>query len=393
MPIPMDYLNIICLAVDDEANMRKTIVNMLSKMGFKNIITAEDGKKALSIISTSKIDLVICDINMPEMTGLELFKTIKENPKNQNINFVFVTAEVRRETVARAAEDGGQAYIIKPFVMATLEDKILNVLNRKFKPSGLETHLKNFHQYMDNRDTQTAENELKKAAEIAPENPTILYNFGQLSLITGETDKAVEFFKSAIEKKPMFVKAYDALGKIYEDSGDMESAIRYYEAANEISSANADRLIILSRLYKTKGEMEKAEHILKDAVSSVREDVSTSGHLMGELYLAKNENEKALEALLKAYKRNSYDTSIMQSLAEAYRKLGRQDQAIEKYEEIIKITPNSADAYYHMGKAYIEMANKNKAIEAIKKAWELNPSSREITADLRALAEKEKINL
>jgi two-component system chemotaxis response regulator CheY len=393
MAIPMEYLNINCLVVDDEASMRKTVSNMLTRMGFKSIITAADGKEALAIIQTSKIDLVICDINMPEMTGLELFKTVRENRRYSDIIFIFVTAEVRKHTVARAAEEGGAGYIIKPFVMATLEDKIAGVLSKKFKPSSVETHLKNFQQYLEGRDLPSAENELKRALEMAPESPTIIYNFGQLYLAKGETDKAIESFKDAIAKKPLFVKAYDAIGEIYEDMGDVQSAIKYYEAAHNISSSNTDRLITLSKLYKKTGEIDRAEKILKDAVSDVRQDVSTSGHLMGEMYLAKNENDKALEVLVKAYKKNPSDTSIMQSLAEAYRKVGQPEQAIEIYKEILKINPNNAHAYYSMGKTFLEMGIKDKAINAIKKAWEINPFSKEITADLKALAEKDKFDI
>ncbi len=393
MSIPMQYLNINCLVVDDESSMRKTVSNMLTRMGFKNIITAVDGKEAFIIIQTSKIDLVVCDINMPEMTGLELFKTVRENQKYSNIIFIFVTAEIRRHTVARAAEEGGAAYIIKPFVMATLEDKISAVLNKKFKPSSLETHLKNFQRYLESRDLQIAEDELKKASELLPDSPTIIYNFGQLAIAKGETDQAIEFFKESIAKKPLFVKAYDAIAKIHEDRVDVESAIKYYEAAHEISSSNTDRLIILSKLYKKAGKTERAENILKDAVSDVRQDISTSGHLMGEMYLAKNENEKAIEVLMKAHKKNPSDTSIIQSLAEAHRKLGQQEQAIEKYREILKITPNNADTHYNMGKTYLEIGDKKKAIEAIKKAWELNPSSKEITTDLKALVETEKFKI
>lgn len=356
------------------------------KLGVINLTDSEGGRPFTT--ETSKIDLVICDINMPKMTGLELFKTVRENKKYSNIIFIFVTADIRRHTVARAAEEGGAGYIIKPFVMATLEDKIAAVLSKRFKSSSIETHLKNFQQYLESRDLQSAENEIKKALEIVPESPTIIYNFGQLYLAKGETDKAIESFKNAIAKKPLFVKAYDAIGKVYEDLGDVQSAIKYYEAAHDISPSNTDRLITLSKLYNKAGETDKAENILKNAVSDVRQDVSTSGHLMGELYLAKNENEKAMKILVKACTENPSDTSIMQSLAEAYRKVGQPEQAIEIYKKILKINSNNASAYYNMGKTFLEMGVKDKAIDAIKKSWELNPFSKEITADLKALTEK-----
>ncbi len=77
MAVPIEYLKIKCLVVDDEASMRKTISNMLGKIGFTSVITADNGRTALDIIKVSPVDMVIADVNMPEMTGVELFKTVQ----------------------------------------------------------------------------------------------------------------------------------------------------------------------------------------------------------------------------------------------------------------------------------------------------------------------------
>jgi two-component system chemotaxis response regulator CheY len=393
MAIPMKYLKINCLVVDDEATMRATISNMLGRLGFKSVITAENGKNALDIVKTAKIDLIIADINMPEMTGIELFKAVKGDNRYDHISFIFVTAEARKDIVARAAEGGAHEYLIKPFVMGALEDKVSQVLEKKFNPSSLETYLKNFKHFLDTRDILNAEHELEKAAGIAQDSPTVIYHYGQLALAKGDTHQAVAHFQEAINKKPLFVKAYNAIGEIYEDLGDIATAIKYYEQAHAISPSNAERLIALSKLYYKTGEANKAETMLKEAHADVRDDVSTSGHLLGELYLSKNENDKALEVLDKAHQMNPSDVSIMQSLAEALRKAGKQQEAVETYAKALKININNAVAFYQMGKTYLEMSNKSKAIECIKKAWELNPFSQEITADLKALAEKDKLDI
>lgn len=393
MGIPMEHLKINCLVVDDEATMRATIANMLGRLGFKNIISADNGKSALDIIKTSKVDLIIADINMPEMTGVELFKTVREDSRLDHINFIFVTAEARKETVARAAEGGASEYLIKPFIMGALEDKIAKVLRKKFNPSSVETHLKSFSRHLESRDFLNAKSELTKAAELTPDNPTILFNFGQLALARGDSQGALAHFKEAIDRKPLFVKAYNAVGEVYESLGDIESAIRYYEQAHAISPSNADRLISLSKLYYKTGDAAKAETMLEEAHADVRDDVSTSGHLLGELYLSKNDTEKALEVLAKSHEMNPADTSIMMSLAEAYRRAGRPPEALETYVKILKISKNSAAAFYQMGKTYLEISEKKKAIDCIKKAWELNPFSQEITADLKALAEKDRLDI
>jgi two-component system, chemotaxis family, chemotaxis protein CheY len=393
MTVPHEYLQSLCLIVDDEASMRRTISNMLSRIGFSNILNADNGTSALSFIHGSKIDLVICDINMPEMSGMELFRIVRADRKIREMSFIFVTAEVRRNIVARAAEEGGGAYIIKPFIMSTLEDKIADVLRRRFKPTKFETHLKNYRKHMETLNIQRAEEEISAALTDDPTSPSLLFYMGQICLHKGVTDKAIHYFKNAIDRKPLFVKAYDALGKLYEDQGDNDEAMRNYETANRISSSNADRLVTLSKLHIRRGEKDKAMALLKQAAAASRQDVSISGHLIGELYLANGEYEKALEILANAHKQSPSDCSIMKSLAEACRKNGKPDEAIKIYEEILLITPHNADIYHYMGKTYLETGEKDTAIVYFTKAWEINPSSKEITRDLRALAEKHKIRL
>ena len=362
--------------------------DVLARIGFGSIATAGDGREALDIIKTKPVDIVICDVNMPVMSGFELFKTIREDKNYDRLIFIFVTAEATRHTVAMAAEEGGDGYIIKPFVMGILEDQIARALEKKFKPNPLETCLKDFAEAMAKKDFQRAEDDLDKAADLAPEAAKVVHNFGLLSLAKGDADKAIGFFKAAITKNSMFVSSYNALGEIYENMGDIESAIKYYELAHKISPDNTERLVALSKLFYKTGDTNRAEAILKDAVSNMRGDVAASEHLMGEIYLAKNQNDKALEILLKSYSHNPSDMSVMESLAEAYRKVGQPEQALKFYNECIKISPDNALAYYNMSKTYLEMADKKNAIATMQKAWVLNPHSKEIVADLKALAEK-----
>jgi two-component system, chemotaxis family, chemotaxis protein CheY len=390
---PRKYLECLVLIIDDEVSMRRTIGNMMSRMGFENILYAENGASALAFIQSSNIDLIICDINMPEMNGMELFRVMRANKKLSDISFIFVTAEVRRNIVARAAEDGGGAYIIKPFVMATLEEKVMDILRRRFYPTKFEIHLKNFRQYMYEFKIPDAEKEIKEALEDDPESPSLRFYMGQIMVHQGISHLAIDYFKSAIERKPLFVRAYDALGKLYEDQGDTDAAVEQYEMANNISSANSERLVTLSKLHIKRGEPEKAMLLLKRAASELNQDVSISGQLIGELYMANGENEKALEVLSQAHKKNPSDCSIMKSLADAFRKNAKPQDAIATYSEILNVIPHNADIYHAMGKTYLEMGEKNTAIENITKAWEINPTSKEITRELRALAKTEKIKL
>lgn len=120
--------NITILVVDDYALTRDMVKSILRQIGFTNVIGAEDGRFALDILSDTKVDLVICDWNMPHMSGLEVLQEIRSKPVHQSLPFLMLTAEAYRENVVEAMKAGVSDYIVKPFTAQTLSDKLAAVL-------------------------------------------------------------------------------------------------------------------------------------------------------------------------------------------------------------------------------------------------------------------------
>lgn len=118
------------LIVDDFATMRRVIKNLMKSLGFNNFEEAEDGAKALKILKTTKIDFVITDWNMPNMTGLELLKEIRKDNRLSHIPVLMVTAEQKREQIITAAKEGVNGYIVKPFTGETLSNKLSKIFER-----------------------------------------------------------------------------------------------------------------------------------------------------------------------------------------------------------------------------------------------------------------------
>ncbi len=117
------------LVVDDFSTMRRIITNVLKQLGYENISEAEDGTKALSILETQKVDFVITDWNMPQMSGLDLLKAIRANKEKKDIPVLMVTAEAMQENIIAAAHAGVNNYIVKPFDAKTLSDKINKIFS------------------------------------------------------------------------------------------------------------------------------------------------------------------------------------------------------------------------------------------------------------------------
>ena len=126
----MNY-NINVLVIDDFATVRRIIKETLKSAGYKSIIEAEDGKIALKILEKEEIRLIICDWIMPNMSGIELLKTVKNTDNLKNIPFIMVTAEGQKGNVIEAINAGVDNYIVKPFSPETLKDKVKKVLNKK----------------------------------------------------------------------------------------------------------------------------------------------------------------------------------------------------------------------------------------------------------------------
>jgi two-component system chemotaxis response regulator CheY len=115
------------LIVDDITSMRRIVFDSLSQIGFNNIVEAKDGESALKTLKLNKIDLVLCDWNMPKMSGLELLKAVRNDEKLKNIPFIMITAEGKKENVLDAVKAGVNNYIIKPFNTESLKIKITSV--------------------------------------------------------------------------------------------------------------------------------------------------------------------------------------------------------------------------------------------------------------------------
>lgn len=118
------------LVVDDFATMRRIIKNLLGELGFNNLDEADDGKTALPIMQTGEVDFLVTDWNMPGMSGLELVKAVRTDPKLKHTPILMVTAEAKKSQIVEAAQAGINGYVVKPFTAGTLNEKIEKIFAR-----------------------------------------------------------------------------------------------------------------------------------------------------------------------------------------------------------------------------------------------------------------------
>ncbi|MEO8542355.1 MAG: response regulator [Burkholderiaceae bacterium] len=118
------------LVVDDFSTMRRIVCNLLKESGFTELEEAEDGTAALGKLRNGHFDFVVCDINMPNVNGLQLLAEVKKDPALKHIPILMVTAEARKEDILLAAQLGAAGYVVKPFTKAILEEKVIYILKK-----------------------------------------------------------------------------------------------------------------------------------------------------------------------------------------------------------------------------------------------------------------------
>jgi len=122
--------NMKILIVDDFSTMRRIIKNLLRDLGFTNVQEADDGTTALPMLQAGDFDFLVSDWNMPGMTGIDLLRAVRADPKLAALPVLLVTAESKREQIVEAAEAGVNGYVVKPFTAGTLQEKISKIFER-----------------------------------------------------------------------------------------------------------------------------------------------------------------------------------------------------------------------------------------------------------------------
>ena len=119
------------LIVDDYPAMRRIVRGMLGELGCKQADEAEDGVVALKKLKSQRFDFVVSDINMPNMNGFDLLEAIKADAALKHLPVLMVTAEALKEDMQLAAQRGAAGYIVKPFSLGNLEDKLQKILQKR----------------------------------------------------------------------------------------------------------------------------------------------------------------------------------------------------------------------------------------------------------------------
>lgn len=189
------------LIVDDEKNIRTTLSAYLLSLGYEQEI-AVNGQEALDKLKDSKYDLVLLDIKMPVMNGIQILKEMRKLEDKTNV--IMITAYGTIENAVESMKLGAVDFISKPFTLENLKTMIDAVFSRE---ELSESNIEGFKE---------------------------LIEFAKKCINEKKYDKAIEYLKKAMVEKLESPEPQNLLGVLYELKGDLSKAGKHYRAALEL---------------------------------------------------------------------------------------------------------------------------------------------------------------
>lgn len=116
------------LVVDDSPTMRRIVINALKNFGWTDVVEAGDGEEGLQQLGQNEVDFVITDWNMPNMSGLELTKAIRNSDKTKDLPILMVTTRGLKQDIIEALKARVNNYVVKPFTPQVLKEKLDAIL-------------------------------------------------------------------------------------------------------------------------------------------------------------------------------------------------------------------------------------------------------------------------
>ncbi|MBI3795152.1 MAG: tetratricopeptide repeat protein [Nitrospinae bacterium] len=371
------------LVCDDNSSLRQTIRSMARQFGVTNIMEVDDGDNALKVLkrNTDRPCLfVLLDWTMPRLSGLDVVREIRADNEIGDLPIMMVTAEADPAQIVRAAEEGINGYLTKPFISKVFEQKIQSILEARANPPAHVRLLIEADNLLKKGDYDNALLLFEKSLQ-TKETARGMVSVGDIHLMRERFDDALAMYNGAMRLNARFLKAYSKCAELHLKQGDVDAAVELLQKAIAMSPNSPDRLIALGNLYIKQADSESATDAFNKAVKL---EPKTGKQIVDELLQSGN-NGFAETFLKKIGAKIGLDTYYYNRMGIALRKQGKWKEAVAEYQEAIRLDAKDENVYYNMGKAYQEGKEYTAAIRCLNTALELRPGKKEFRDALEAL--------
>lgn len=370
------------LVIEDNSMMQKMITAMLGGLGFQKFITAPNGKAGWGKLTSGEpIHLIISDLNMPEMGGIELLEKVRASEKFWDLPFVVITAEENQDQLMSSIEVEVDSYILKPFTPIKLEAEISRVLEKKYNPSDYSIALEKGRTLLTmGEDSATTLAAFEAASKLKPLEVDPYY----FSAIIHERENRHNEAKACLEKcimlKEAYPKAYDLLGLIYHREKNYSAERKILSLINELSPHKLERNLNLALACVKLGDQEGTRKYIKVAARRVAPDDIATYERIFRIFLEDPSMAAEAETVYRKYiDKGMGNPRLLNKFALLFKEIKDYERAIFFLERIVQIWREKKDHgippegmavfYFNLGVVTIEQANTLTDEEQKKSAY------------------------
>ncbi len=372
------------LVVEDHPSMRSILKKMLYRMQcFESIEEAADGEEGWHKLRTEIFHLVVADINMPRLNGIELLKRCRRESDLRNIPFLIVSGEALQDVIAFVGEWGVFDYVVKPFSYSILKSRIEAMFERLRNPEDLlfreVERLKELGYYSEAlHRVEEAEANLK---DLKAKWLTIK---GECLLALGSLEGAEECLNRALKLSEMYLPAHKTCAELHLKQGNIDRAIESLTRADEISPLDTDRKVNLGKLLLGQGRDDEGRGYLDKAVKqSSQTERGDILRRVAEAYMENGHFAEAEELFLKLIKLDPDQVETYNRLGIALRRQGKYDDAETYYRMALESHPQNPVIYYNLGVLQFSRQDRKKARQSLEEAIRLDPGFKKAREVLR----------
>lgn len=295
-----------------------------------------------------------------------------------SMHIIVLTSEVERQVLILLHEIGVGNFITKPVSMATLIEKIAFTI----RPQGkIGQFIDRAKEYLAKGKYEEAITAAEKILEMKPGSAAALMIKGDAYKEKGRVDEAVAAYTEAHDGASLYLEPLKKLAQLYKDEGDMNRQLEYLEKLDKLSPLNVERKISMGEIHMEFGNTEVASELFDQAVENARKEamsmIEEVKRSIAEKCIdsAPDVSERFFRSILesKAGGLKKTDIETFNRLGMALRRQGRWKDAVDEYEQALKIAPNDENLYFNVAIAYSEGRQHKKAVENVEKAIKINP--------------------
>ncbi|VAX26229.1 hypothetical protein MNBD_NITROSPINAE02-834 [hydrothermal vent metagenome] len=367
------------LIIDTQAEIRN-MREALREAGFNSLSDISSGLKALTEIKKAIPQVMIVNYNLPQYSGLQIFKSMQADRTLAAIKFIMVIPKMNKKEMAEMMKQGVKNWVERPFGTDDLRESIFKVFGMgiaDLKIAGDEIK-KDAYQYFENKEFEEALKKFRESGE-AYVCAECYFMVGRCYIELGMYDQAIASFQNTMKEDRRYPEIDKWMGIALQKKKDSQGELATLERAAADKDAKANAHVDLGKGYLSAEMNDKADNAFATATKMEPGNVENRKNI-GNAYLEKGLYEKAESAFGAAIGVNPEDIALYNRMAIALRKQEKYKEAINIYIKAIRVAPRDEGLFYNLARALFESGDKAKAIKALDKAIALDTEFAEAIA-------------